>query len=870
MATLQFPFAVAAHDRTIQYLYQIFGGMNGVLYGVNAESSVLSEMFTTFNNVILGIAVVIVIYATIKGVLLTAHEGEMMGKQGSALWTPLKMVIGIATLVPTTAGYSAIQLIMMWIIVQGVGVADMVWNTALTHVAVGGSLQAKFTVPELDTRNVFKNLFAGLTCQATLSESLPNPGVKGTGDYYCSVNNCTAFPAYSPGQPVYALDQVGGEEKGGKVCGILTACDLDVSCSGDQGTSSLRCRVCKAQHEVLIKVLATDGTLSTAARLLEQADYSFRNFYANNNPTAGDYSGADWIKDFCKANNISPCCVPGAGAGGPNPCPTPAIDPNCTGSPDKCVYENKFAKYDPNADSQSPPDETAKILYPYAFNQPSSGPMNLVKNATELYLGALQKEVNDYIAEQAALQNIAGSAAAGKGGNTQFQNLLQYAGDTGWIMAGSFYNILARQNTNNFAAAVPAFSFQKGEFASSESYKKYRNNIQAASGLLEELAVSSTQKSGGGGSAISQRCMLSKVDSSLCGDDRPSAAIDNAVTGTATAFQDNLNSASSGDNPLVAMQLAGYILLEIAGVAFIALMAAVFIVTALLNINGWLAGSGMFAETGPAVVAAFMILIPAILLMLGFLLTVGGTFAVYIPMIPYILFTTGAIGWLLACIEAMVAGPLVALGILAPGGHHDILGKAEPALMLLFNIFMRPSLMIFGLIASGFLATVVVTMINSGFGLLITSMADLANTANSASTNATNAAGNISISQIAYDANGNPYVPGGAAALAFNPVMLIFILVVYVGIIVTAMNKCFSAIYIIPERVMTWIGGQSISYGEGEAAGELKRSTESAASGIKGGAEAAKGGIESAGKGYGKLRGKMDEVEKDATPKLKS
>ena len=140
-------------------------------------------------------------------------------------------------------------------------------------------------------------------------------------------------------------------------------------------------------------------------------------------------------------------------------------------------------------------------------------------------------------------------------------------------------------------------------------------------------------------------------------------------------------------------------------------------------------------------------------------------------------------------IEAM-SSALVALGILSPGGRHEILGSAEPALMLLFSVFLRPALMIFGLIAAMLLASVVMIMINKAVWTIV--------------------------------------MQGvlGTSGMAAGPLGFILFLCAYVTLVVSAMNKCFEAIHWVPEKVMRWIGGQGEQYGEAGAVGEMKRGVE--------------------------------------------
>src|SRR5579862_7661087 len=161
------PFvSFASNDQSLLYLAQIFGYMNGIIPNVNNNPNVITPvfvtMFTAFNSVVLTIGTLIVLYTTIVGIMHTAHEGQFMGKNWNNLWIPIRTVLGISALVPTASGYSGIQIIMMWVIIQGIGAADTLWNTVLTTINVTGSPYAQVNIPSVGVSNSMTQLFAGL------------------------------------------------------------------------------------------------------------------------------------------------------------------------------------------------------------------------------------------------------------------------------------------------------------------------------------------------------------------------------------------------------------------------------------------------------------------------------------------------------------------------------------------------------------------------------------------------------------------------------------------------------------------------------------------------------------------------------------
>lgn len=142
---------------------------------------------------------------------------------------------------------------------------------------------------------------------------------------------------------------------------------------------------------------------------------------------------------------------------------------------------------------------------------------------------------------------------------------------------------------------------------------------------------------------------------------------------------------------------------------------------------------------------------------------IGATLAIYVPLIPYMMFTVGVVGWLLLVVEAIVAAPVLAISFIMPSGEE--LGKVVQGLLLLLNIVLRPILMLFGFILAIRLYQAVVKLINFGmlanFGFL-----------------------NTSDSMFAWVA----------------------ILTIYGTFIIALSNKCFALIYALPDKILRWMG----------------------------------------------------------------
>lgn len=208
-------------------------------------------------------------------------------------------------------------------------------------------------------------------------------------------------------------------------------------------------------------------------------------------------------------------------------------------------------------------------------------------------------------------------------------------------------------------------------------------------------------------------------------------------------------------------------------------------------------------------VAIQLMWMPLFLFVMTSLFTVGIQFALLIPFMPYILFWAGSIAWVLGVLEALVAAPLVMLGIAHPGGN-DYMGHAQPAVRMLLGVMFRPVLMVIGMITGIILTYVLIAYSAQGFHIVA------AATFNSLPADNIMLAGCISC-------------------------LLVF---TYASFLVMAFTKCFSPIYMIPEKVVEWIGATAARAGEQELSQFSGNVQQMAQQGAQAGGQAMQQGIQ--------------------------
>jgi len=385
--------------------------------------------------------------------------------------------------------------------------------------------------------------------------------------------------------------------------------------------------------------------------------------------------------------------------------------------------------------------------------------------------------------------------------------LLKTAAKKGWAVAGAYYKYVAMSN-NTVSNMLKVRKFVKFHIPGGASYYNSDDVVNATYSLFPGLTAKSASTGGidvlwsdfaalGGGFRGVTSAMWEDVGNIV------TAMFIEMVTGhTPQQVESGILFTNSKD-PISSVQSFGWHLVTFINAMFaILLIYATFILAVAI-----LPPSLLFAVLFAVVFKVLSLLFMA----LGAMYIMGLMMYVYIPLIPYFIFFFAVLGWLIAVVETMLAAPLVAIGIAYPEGHQ-MLGRADPAVMLVTNVFIRPTLMVFGFIAGTILSYVAVTLLNETFEFVM-----LTNTGQPVS-----AASATYVHTSQYGGLGNVL----RLSAGRTPAVLIAFLVIYIGAVMVVLNKCFALIHILPDSVLRWIGGQhqfgEYSKGESEVAGQAK------------------------------------------------
>lgn len=728
-------------DYSVAYLSQIFGTVGNVLQGSSGQ--ILGKMFDIFNKGVLVIAALWLGMTTVQITIRAAQDGSAMGQNRSVMFTMLRVALGFSLIIPSsTTGYSLLQDIFMKIVVQGVGLADQTWDAALKYLQYGGSLY------------------------------IPPGNLKSDADI---VSNYLTKSSVSATPPFVA--QIFQNE----VCMLASAAweknaNKQQSPKGSKSTPISTSGTYVDFHPVFDK---KKGVVYFPG-LGNSSDMSVSNYTLT--PSSGGYStnaSCGYAMDYYNVQLL--------GKKSANPQGATAVPDEQT----KMKEAYSFSALKQVVLSLQPAAQAYVDAYTsdpkYTTNQNNG----LIQSNGKIAFSAILAYVNLMTPYQKML---------GEGSLTN--NFTQTAEDRGWIMAGSYYWRVEESNSKSSHISMSNLLPQTGA-PSATLMKVHKSMLDNA--LLDGKTYKGATQCNGVTNANSTPGIQ---DSAQCvgylwgqyvgaqqNDIRATSSGAAATKGTGSlassmaggALGNTISSifglTKSTYNPIAVLMHEGNKLLT----AVVATWIGAILLSVLVS-----AGAGICASTSPGFLMAQTLVswIKSILMLLtSVLLVPGAILAYYVPLYPFAVFTFASVGWLLMVVEGMAAAPLVCVGITHPEGH-DFLGKGEQALMLFLGIFLRPALMVIGLIAAMVTSFVAFKMLNSGFAEVL-----------------------ASLSRSSQSAFGNDFL---------ILISMAMVLVIFGMMTMELIEQCFKLIYQLPNYILKWIGGPQAGEEYGQMAQQVK------------------------------------------------
>ena len=734
-------------DLSIRYLGSIFGVVGTVLSGTGTQ--ILGKMFAVYNAGALSLGGIIVMYVLLSSTLNTAQDGEIMGKRWSSIWIPVRTALGVGLLLPQTTGYSFIQVFVMWVVVQGVGLGDHIWNAALTYLSKGGVIISKSYNPSINAKSnqatAAGNLLKNQVCVSMLQQYLQQ--ARNTAITNGSANIPPPVPPLAN-----SFDP-------------MTAANLDKP---------------KEDSTVQIPTVSSDSPYAALNGICGSATWQGVN-------------GKEISKrlKLARASGLQQMILDFQG-------PARQVALNYMKPPGSSTKYN-LGHCDKNKKTCNQDN--------WNNGEPSVLAGQLLQHTNAAYEGILLPVMRSLFDEDAVKNLLPGVSMDDFYG---WMSGSDGAKSKGWMLAGAWYFDLTQANDNvrrisdrnvptiaiTPANNVNSFCAEKNGItrylsvnqcrriyylASYDKRKPYTKSGINNDNILQNYINSAlkyklpyTEGDGGGSNNNTPAHIAGTVARFL------------PLVGPMVALGEDLKTLQKADgsknqNPLVLVSSVGNDLLNIITQIWLVTGITAFAVAMSL-------GTLPCLNLSSGVLALINWLAPFMAAILTLMFAAGVMLAYYVPLIPFIIFSFAAIGWLIGVIEAIVAAPIVALGVIHPEGH-ELVGKSAQAIMILTNVFLRPAMMIIGLIAGIGVSYIGIWLLNSGFA---------------------HASAGITVT-----GTGGIWKP---AAMS----------IIYAALCVAMLQKSFSLIHIIPDKVLRWLsGGFQESLGA-ESANEAQSTTRGA------------------------------------------
>ncbi|MBA2710975.1 MAG: type IVB secretion system protein DotA, partial [Tatlockia sp.] len=838
---------------------------------------------------VLALGGIVIMYTLIVSTMNTAQEGQMLGQKWSSIWIPLRSTLGLALLIPKASGYCLMQIFVMWIVVQGVGAADKVWNAALNYLNTGGVLvqtqmnpQTSLTSGNMSVATGAAVILQGQVCMLAVQRVLEN-----TLQAALIAKQSPSGPS-GPcvGRPSDSMREFCAI---GRIPDFLSTVNAVSTQTADPNRASnysvLMPNFSSGSFAALNGICGTLSWSPFSASDLSSIQTNISSISASDLQTVKMNRATAIQQMYRDLSTTAQIIVANDPALNPNQNSSNANQPNFSD-----VATQQFGV--PYLDSGSPCREVSAQCVGWG-RDPAS-------NTAALFSGTeFQAAVTDYNGVMLPTLNLVKQSMSNTNANKE-RDFIKEANSQGWILAGSYFfklsmlNASAMNNGNltDSSTGLDGSTFDPSKIVSSFSSQGCKGKlcewlenkaapishivslINGTGILTAPLPAPSVNPTGhsatsGLGSSTVNGFINNSVMVNLPGQPGmkpPTFAMKFNLDSNFGQFKLERQNFPCGEwgiwplkfclgrilgdifyngiilivfnlflsiiAPFVTIIIQSFLvgpLVAIAGIfqqnVAIIQQPLVNPVVALANMGVnyinyanelWITIIGLSAS--PFILVLFpliALILPLLMSWLGIMVSIGFITAYYVPFLPYMIFTFASIAWLMAVIEAMVAAPIVALGVTHPEGH-DAFGKGEQAIMILMNVFLRPSMMIIGFIAAIGLSYVSVWIINAGF----------ANAAAFIQGTATGIQWNYKCTNSMTGA----FAPSGTGCAAPLPndfssmasgysswagiYGFFFSVLIYTIMYLTVVQKAFTLITYLPDKVLRWIGGQPEGVGE--------------------------------------------------------
>ncbi|MCB1557890.1 MAG: DotA/TraY family protein [Alphaproteobacteria bacterium] len=748
---------------------------NPALYGGTPTPMhiALHALFRFFSYGLFLLAIFIFLYFVVEIIFEVTQTGSPLGETLQNTWIPLRLVIAFGLLIPVSSGLNSAQYITLYVAKMGSGLATNAWGTFNMITGLNptgfGNDQLIARVKGPDMSNLLKGLMVMKGCQqihayAWVASAYTAPGTNpdGRNGFFAvepyivsSGQGRVMFPSSSPvNTETSILDPVGGDYINNPVQVVEgnpgSAFSLAMNASGNAGIRLVMGfkntdqpdlfkeypgGVLPVCGEVFIPVSGYNAEgLLTAEAYLYAVLYVLRD-QNRQGVTLDQYeldSGLATVREFTRNSSDYQAAM--------------QVIRNLTNQPFQCLFDQNFDGFESvdenNGDGGVLMGECTKPV-PYAYWNKYLG------NAANVFA------YHPPAVALAAIADVGNTVDKYSIGDARFSTLglvdpmMTEAAfyELGWGGAGMWYNKITEKNGSYVAAVSSIPVIQKMPLVMEQiKEQRAKNNTYKDSSFCSQYKMNKSgttsvviknEKTQFDAEAAENLYILCKnlfenqhisVDIFDSGGDMVFASnstnysnpIERAMAMAFGDFQvfDIIENQKLGVLPMAQLSATGKMLVD---KSIMALMAALG-----SSATGGLLHMASLSSNGEDVEALNMLgdafggFAGAAMSFATLGLTTGVMLHYILPFLPFIYFFFAVGRWVKTIFEALVGVPLWALAHLRLSGQGLPGDAASSGYFLLLEIFIRPILTVFSLVASFAVFIAMVTVMNSVFELLIT------------------------------------------------------------------------------------------------------------------------------------------------------
>ena len=663
----------------------------------------LHSMLQFYSMGLLLIGVLIFLYFIVVVVAETATSGSPFGQRFKSGWTPIRLVVALGLLIPLNYGLNSAQYITLYAAKMGSGFATRTWIVFNNTVASGKAGATVFSNGGANPLGERKSLVAKPNAP-DISSLVAFMGLVHACEYAhyrsngaTTENSTSSIPPSSYPIKAYLVknDQTNLKDHRQYVevpaMNSTTNSDTDVAAYVD----ALKFY---DQHDITIRFGIYDATQYKAEPGNVQNTCGEVLIKINDHQNAThdmNIGGGDYMQDFYF--NLVRRMWSDPGDGG-------KVGPLKTLS--YCFVESAFA--------DKPSDNLLQCnssgADPAETEQESAETEEEQNGNVEVPKAVVKQDiVNVYQPLVNSAVNTAWDSYNKNGVDIKMTPAIM---DRGWGGAGIWYNLIAEVN-GAFSDAVSDFPQPVSAAYVMERVKeevaKENVNVTADKQFVPNLAHSLKIQIDGVKDAEKQALVLSSYLKWWV-KDGTNQADKKAMTGD--GFRDFIESFFGAQGLFQMMGPNSHIhpLAQLSSLGKALINSAIFSLGA-STLSSALGGFvGAFSQYG----AAWVGLVTSIYSSVGTMALISGLILFYVlPFLPFIYFFFAVGEWVMSIFEAMVGAPLWALAHLQLDGEGLPGESASNGYFLIFEIFLRPILIVFGLVASILIFSAQVRILNS-------------------------------------------------------------------------------------------------------------------------------------------------------------